>query len=86
MGGLFGLGFGALVFLSAAGWLAKRWRAGRLEPLCPRCTRWQENTCCVPERPDVASCRLFAPEPPLGPIQEGKDGVSCIDWDWEDGV
>lgn len=86
MGGWLSLGFGALVFLSAAGWLAKRRRAGRREALCPRCTRWHENTCSVPERPDVASCRLFASEPPLGPIQQGEDGKSRIDWDWEDGV
>lgn len=86
MGGVIGLGFGALVALCVVLWLVKRWRAGRLTPLCPSCTRWHEDTCCVPQRPDVTQCRLYAPDSPLGPIQRSEDGTPYIDWDWEDDV
>jgi len=86
LGGIFGLGFGVIVVFCAALWLAGRWRAARAASLCPGCKRWHENTCSIPQRPEVTQCRLYAPHEPLGPIQPGEDGKTAIDWDWEDGV
>ncbi len=87
MGGMLGLGLGALVVVCAALWLVRRWQAARAIPLCPDCKRWHENTCSVPQRPELTQCRLFAPRKPFGPIQAAEeDGATYIDWDWEDSV
>lgn len=86
MGGVMGLVFGALVVLCAVWWGVRRWCAARQRPLCPECIRWHEDTCSVPERPEVTRCRLFVPYRPLGPLESTEDGTVSIDWDWEDGV
>ena len=86
MSGIIGVGFGGFVVLCVILWLFRHWRAARATPLCPSCRRWHENTCSVPQRPEVTKCRLYTPDEPLGPLQPTEDGSTYIDWDWEDGV
>ncbi len=54
--------FGLIIVICAAVWVVRMWRKRFSRPLCPDCRRWHENSCSVPERPNVIQCRLFEPE------------------------